>query len=171
MDDAPQTQQLFTTLFSPHHSVCGLMPHFLHTAHAWLTGRIFNFLVSFLTLPVTTESEGWTNRAELNLLPSQRRRGWYSLHLTDAGAQEMNEEVDIYFGCLVWHTRYQIFLRAKMGAVCNKPQTLLCSPSIIGAVSLNITITGQHSLYAAEGYPTSTIRGKLTPYTLLKRTQ
>lgn len=58
MDDAPQTQQLFATLFSPHHSVCGFMPHFLHAAHVWLTGRINNFLMSFLTLPVTTESEG-----------------------------------------------------------------------------------------------------------------
>lgn len=58
MDDAPQTQQLFATLLSPHHSVCGLMPHFLHTAHAWLTGRIIDFLVSFSTLPVTTESDG-----------------------------------------------------------------------------------------------------------------
>lgn len=58
LDDAPQTQQEFSALLSPHHSACGLMPHFLHAAHACLPGRIINFLVSFLTLPVMTQSEG-----------------------------------------------------------------------------------------------------------------
>lgn len=91
--DAPGTQQLFASLFSPHCSVCGLTPHFLHAAHAWLRGRIINFLMSFSTLPVTTESEGWTNRTELNLLlASLRRRGWCSPHLTDAGDQEIRKK-------------------------------------------------------------------------------
>jgi len=107
MDDARWTQWLFATLFSPHCSACGLTPHFLHTAQAWLRGRIINFLMSFSTLPVTTESEGWTNRTELNLLlASLGRRGWCGPHLTDVGAQEnRRKKIDNYFGCLVSDTQ------------------------------------------------------------------